>query len=58
MTKLNKSELQFLISLVSCELNDELDLYINAHDWTFLLDDIKTLQNILTKLKEQNNEIG
>lgn len=56
--KLSKSELQFLIALVSCELNDELDLYINSHDWTFLLEDVKTLQNILTKLKEQNNEIG
>ena len=45
-----------LISLIQCEYEDELDLYLKNNDWNFLKDDLQIFQQILVKLRGLYND--
>ena len=51
-----KRELATLISIIQCEYEDELDLYLKNNDWNFLKDDLQIFQQILVKLRGLYND--
>lgn len=46
-----KQELAILTSIIQCEYEENLNLYIKNNDWNFLKDDLQIFQQILVKLR-------